>query len=82
MRRRPRPVLDATTGREFVVPPHLARFNSDEWPGVTLHERWEAWWGARRDWQDEREAPDEVLDHEAAMESQPRLTADDIRRLI
>lgn len=81
MRRRPQVQLDAT-GAPLVLPHNLAVFTLEDWPGVSDYDRWANWWQARNLWAMENNAPDEVLDIATAGETAPRMTAEDISRLI
>lgn len=81
MRRRPKPQLDAA-GNVLALPAKLAQFNIGEWPGTSDHHRWEHWWDARLTWAIENDVTDEILDAHGAEASQPRLTSEDLARLI
>lgn len=82
MRRRPKVQLDVTTGKPLVMPPEFAEFITSEWPGTTEYHRWQNWWEARNAWGREHNASDEVMDISNAGETAPRLTAEDIARII
>ena len=81
MRRRPKPLLDAS-GSPLRLPDHLAAFTASEWPGVSEYHRWEHWWDAVMEWERENEPPIGFLDYIALCDTHPHMTEDDLNRLI